>query len=212
VKQQTACREAREIAAGKHRARSKTEPRQGSRRPARGRGKQPLKHDHIADQGSELQAGCSDHPNRVDRSEFAEDVTRRVHPEQHPDGQDGEQSPSRGASKRWSEPVHSNKIAAGPPASLCATEELTETIGLSFLSGSLSIVGGVEDQPELARVLVSGSTANKATEAALLTYPGGVVDRVVQLSNGDYEVHNIGVTWPHHIFVNKDFKVIGAND
>ncbi|MGO9753909.1 MAG: hypothetical protein ACLP22_20980 [Solirubrobacteraceae bacterium] len=60
--------------------------------------------------------------------------------------------------------------------------------------------------------ILGGTTANKATEAALLTYPGGVVDRVVQLSNGDYEVHNIGVTWPHHIFVNSDFKVIGAGD
>jgi hypothetical protein len=59
--------------------------------------------------------------------------------------------------------------------------------------------------------IVSGTTANKATEAALAAYPGGVVDRVVQLSNGEYEVHNIGVNWPHHIFVNQDFKVIGAN-
>jgi hypothetical protein len=58
--------------------------------------------------------------------------------------------------------------------------------------------------------LVSGTTANKATEAALAAYPGGVVDRVVQLSNGEYEVHNIGVNWPHHIFVNQDFKVVGA--
>jgi hypothetical protein len=33
----------------------------------------------------------------------------------------------------------------------------------------------------------------------------------VQLSNGEYEVHNIGVNWPHHIFLNKDFKVVGAN-
>jgi hypothetical protein len=59
--------------------------------------------------------------------------------------------------------------------------------------------------------IVSGTTANKATEAALAAYPGGVVDRVVKLSNGDYEVHYIGVSWPHHIFVNPDFKVIGAN-
>jgi hypothetical protein len=59
--------------------------------------------------------------------------------------------------------------------------------------------------------IVSGTTANKATEAALAAYPGGVVDRVVQLSNGEYEVHNIGVNWPHHIFVNQDFKVIGAD-
>jgi hypothetical protein len=60
--------------------------------------------------------------------------------------------------------------------------------------------------------LASGTTADKATEGALGVYPGGVVDRVVELSNGDYEVHTIGVNWPHHIFVNADFQVIGAND
>jgi hypothetical protein len=59
--------------------------------------------------------------------------------------------------------------------------------------------------------IVSGTAANKATEAALAAYPGGVVDRVVQLSNGEYEVHNIGVNWPHHVFVNQEFKVVGAN-
>jgi hypothetical protein len=58
--------------------------------------------------------------------------------------------------------------------------------------------------------IVSGTTANQATEAALAAYPGGVVDRVVQLSNGEYEAHNIGVNWPHHIFVSQDFKVVGA--
>ena len=59
--------------------------------------------------------------------------------------------------------------------------------------------------------IASGTTANMATEAALAAYPGGVVDRVVQLSNGDYEVHYIGVNWPHHIFVTQDFKAVGAN-
>ncbi|SRR6266487_298140 len=59
--------------------------------------------------------------------------------------------------------------------------------------------------------IVSGTAANKATEAALAAYTGGVVDRVVKLSNGEYEVHYIGVNWPHHIFVNQNFKVIGAN-
>ena len=59
--------------------------------------------------------------------------------------------------------------------------------------------------------IVSGTTANKATEAALAAYPGGVVDRVVKLSNGEYEVHNIGVNWPHHVFVNQDFKVLGVD-
>jgi hypothetical protein len=58
--------------------------------------------------------------------------------------------------------------------------------------------------------IVSGTTADSATEAALAAYPGGVVDRVVQLSDGEYEVHYIGVNWPHHIFVSHDFKVVGA--
>ena len=59
--------------------------------------------------------------------------------------------------------------------------------------------------------IVSGTAADQATEAALAAYPGGVVDRVVQLSSGEYEVHYIGVNWPHHIFVNTDFTVAGAN-
>ena len=59
--------------------------------------------------------------------------------------------------------------------------------------------------------IVSGTAANKATEAALAAYPGGIVDRVVKLSNGEYEVHYIGVNWPHHVFVNQDFTVIGAD-
>jgi hypothetical protein len=58
--------------------------------------------------------------------------------------------------------------------------------------------------------IVSGTEANKATEVALAAYPGGIVDRVVKLSDGEYEVHNIGVNWPHHIFVNQEFKVVGA--
>jgi hypothetical protein len=59
--------------------------------------------------------------------------------------------------------------------------------------------------------IVSGTTANNAATAALADYPGGVVDRVVKLSDGSYEAHNIGVNWPHHVFVNTSFKVVGAN-
>jgi hypothetical protein len=57
---------------------------------------------------------------------------------------------------------------------------------------------------------VTGTAANKAKAAAVAAYPGGTVNRVVLLSNGDYNVHIIAVNWPHHVFVNKDFKVIGA--
>jgi hypothetical protein len=66
------------------------------------------------------------------------------------------------------------------------------------------------DYSQGSGTIVGGETANRATEAALGAYPGGIVDRVVKLSNGEYEVHNIGVNWPHHIFVNQDFKVLGA--
>jgi len=59
--------------------------------------------------------------------------------------------------------------------------------------------------------IVSATAASKATQAALGAYPGGIVDRVVQLRNGEYEVHNIGVNWPHHVFVNQHFKVVGAD-
>ena len=58
--------------------------------------------------------------------------------------------------------------------------------------------------------IVTGTAANKAKAAAVAAYPGGIVDRVVAVGNGDYNVHIIGVNWPHHVFVNKDFKVIGA--
>jgi D-serine deaminase-like pyridoxal phosphate-dependent protein len=80
-------------------------------------------------------------------------------------------------------------------------------------AGASKTVGQIpNDYTQGSGKLASGTKATKATEAALKAYAGGVIDRVVQLSNGDYEVHNIGVNWPHHIFVNQDFKVIGAGD
>jgi hypothetical protein len=61
-----------------------------------------------------------------------------------------------------------------------------------------------------AGTVVTGTAASKAKAAAVAAYPGGIVNRVVLLSTGDYNVHIIAVNWPHHVFVNKDFKVIGA--
>jgi hypothetical protein len=58
--------------------------------------------------------------------------------------------------------------------------------------------------------IVTGAAAEKAKAAALVAYPGGTVNRVVLLSNGEYNVHVIAVNWPHHVFVNKEFRVIGA--
>jgi hypothetical protein len=66
------------------------------------------------------------------------------------------------------------------------------------------------DYTEGEGTIVSGTAADKATTAAQAVFPGGIVDRVVQLSDGEYEVHNIAINWPHHVFVSKNFKVLGA--
>jgi hypothetical protein len=58
--------------------------------------------------------------------------------------------------------------------------------------------------------LITGTAANKAKAAAAAAYPGGTVNRVSKLSNGEYNVHIIGVNWPHHVFVNQNFQVVGA--
>jgi hypothetical protein len=58
--------------------------------------------------------------------------------------------------------------------------------------------------------IVTGTAAQKAKAAALAAFPGGTVNRVVLLSNDEYNVHVIAVNWPHHVFVNSEFKVIGA--
>jgi hypothetical protein len=58
--------------------------------------------------------------------------------------------------------------------------------------------------------IITGIAADKAKAAALAVYVGGTVNRVVLLDNGDYNVHVIGVNWPHHVFVNTNFQVVGA--
>ena len=68
------------------------------------------------------------------------------------------------------------------------------------------------DYVEGEGTIMNGTDAHKATEAALAStyYGGGLINRVVKLKNGTYEAHNVTVPWPHHIFVNQDFKVVGA--
>jgi hypothetical protein len=101
------------------------------------------------------------------------------------------QPPSGGSRPSWA-----GKVIPFQPGSQSASKQAGQ-IPANYQQGSGTIV--------------SGSAASKATEAALSVYAGGVVDRVVQLQGGEYEVHYIGVNWPHHIFVNHNFKVVGAN-
>jgi hypothetical protein len=137
--------------------------------------------------------------------------------------------------EKGTSPASASAITTGEPVlvlgttsstTITATQVTVEPAGNPYTASSAAVVPFQQGAPSTSKTvgqipadysqgsgtIVSGTTANKATEAALAAYPGGVVDRVVQLSNGDYEVHTIGVNWPHHIFVNQNFKVIGAND
>ena len=58
--------------------------------------------------------------------------------------------------------------------------------------------------------IITGTTADKAMAVALAKYPGGTVNRVLQLSDGTYAVHMIKISWPHHVFVSTTFQVTGA--
>jgi hypothetical protein len=121
-------------------------------------------------------------------------------------------------------------LGAAKPATITASQVIVQPVGeggtatpaatpaaarvVPFQRGAPSAGKRVGQIPanytQGAGTIVGGTEANKATVPALAAYPGGIVDRVVRLSTGEYEVHNIGVNWPHHIFVNQDFKVLGA--
>jgi hypothetical protein len=119
-------------------------------------------------------------------------------------------------------------IAAGVAAIALATGGYTIANSGSSSSANAATVGKVipfhRGQPSPATpvgqvpanfspgtgTIITGTAANKAKAAAVAAYPGGTVNRVVLLSNGEYNVHVIGVNWPHHVFVNQNFKVVGA--
>jgi hypothetical protein len=106
--------------------------------------------------------------------------------------------------------ITATQVIAQPPKSAAKTSSKV----IPFKRGAPSTAKKVGQIPanykEGSGTIVSGTTANKATKAALAAYAGGIVDRVVRLSNVEYEAHYIGVNWPHHIFVNKEFTVVGA--
>jgi hypothetical protein len=109
--------------------------------------------------------------------------------------------------------VTASQVIVDPPAS-STSPSYTPSAVIDFKQGSPSKANkdGVvpTDYTEGQGTIITGTTADKATEAALAVYPGGVVDRVVKLSDGEYEVHYIGANWPHHIFVTTSDTVVGA--
>jgi hypothetical protein len=107
--------------------------------------------------------------------------------------------------------ITASQIVVGPAINLSKAASTVSSFKRGTQGASKSVGQIPANYKEGSGTIVSGTTATKATEAALTDYAGGVVDRVVRLSNGEYEVHYIGANWPHHIFVNRDFKVVGAN-
>ncbi len=136
--------------------------------------------------------------------------------------------------QRGTNSISANAITKGEPVlvlgitngtTITATQVIMQTTdGGSSTSSAASVIPFQRGAPTTSKqvgqipvnfsqgsgTIISGTAANEATEAALAAYPGGIVDRVVELSNGEYNVHYIGVNWPHHVFVNQDFKVVGA--
>jgi hypothetical protein len=109
--------------------------------------------------------------------------------------------------------ITASQVVVQPPASTGAPT-YTPSAVVAFKQGSPSKAnkdGKIPtDYTEGSGTIVSGTAADKAAEVALAAYPGGVVDRVVKLADGEYEVHYIGVNWPHHVFVTSSFTVVGA--
>jgi hypothetical protein len=105
---------------------------------------------------------------------------------------------------------------------LKADQVTVQPVGLDGATNAQ--VGGVRGSPPVVKevgkvpanyvqgegTIVSGAEANRAIEAGLTAWTGGYVNRVVKLKTGEYEVHQVGVDWPHHIFVDKNFKYLGA--
>ena len=107
-------------------------------------------------------------------------------------------------------------IAGSGSSSAANTASNTATVGkvIPFDRGNPSPPKQVGQVPPSYKAgtgeIVTGTAADKAKAAVLAAYPGVNVNRVVLLSDGQYNVHIIGVNWPHHVFVSQDFKVIGA--
>jgi hypothetical protein len=106
--------------------------------------------------------------------------------------------------------ITATQIIVQPPISTSKTSSQVVAFKRGAPSTSKKVGQIPANYKEGSGTIVSGTTAHKATKAGLAAYPGGIVDRVVKLGNGEYEVHYIGVNWPHHIFVTKNFKVVGA--
>jgi hypothetical protein len=93
-------------------------------------------------------------------------------------------------------------------------------LGLSGAASAAPFMASAPNQRSIGQVppnwapgagtIITGAAARRAEAIALASYPGGIVNRVLRLSDGSYAVHMIMIDWPHHVFVSRDFLVTGA--
>lgn len=101
-----------------------------------------------------------------------------------------------------------------------AIDNPSPAIGASGTPNAVSLADPGQNQRVVGQVppnwqsgsgtIITGAAADEATAAAVAAYPGGTVNRVLLLADGSYAVHQINISWPHHVFVNTDFQVTGA--
>ncbi len=132
-----------------------------------------------------------------------------------------------GSSSAWASAITTGKpvlvLGTTSRTTITATQVIVQPTGMGSANSSAVVPfqrGAPTTSKQVGQIpanwsqgsgtIISGTAADRATKAALAAYPGGIVDRVAKLSNGQYNVHYIGVNWPHHVFVSQDFKVVGA--
>jgi hypothetical protein len=111
--------------------------------------------------------------------------------------------------------ISASQVIVQPPGAAASATVSTTAAG-GFRARDPSKQNGLTPVRTLGRPYpdqgpsLSGTEADKAAEGALAAYTGGVVNRVTKINENVYEVHNSGVVWPHDIFVDQDFKYLGA--
>ena len=101
--------------------------------------------------------------------------------------------------------------AIGNPSSTHGASGTANAAALADPGQNQRVVGQIpQNWQSGSGTIITGAAADEAKAVAVAAYPGGTVNRVLQLADGSYAVHQINISWPHHVFVSKDFQVTGA--
>ncbi len=123
-------------------------------------------------------------------------------------------------SRKLTRSVAAGTVALGVAIGAYATVNSSSGNGTSASANAAPITQAGQNQRVVGQfpqgwhsgsgTIITGAAATKAKDIALARYPGGTANRVLKLSDGSSAVHMIKISWPHHVFVSKTFKVTGA--